>query len=77
MTRKPRPSPCFLDQMEQLRAVDGQKRWRSPDARRLYTWDELHGEIEVYNKRGHHLGVLDPTTGRLIKLPIKGRRIDV
>lgn len=77
MPQKPRPSPCFLDQMVPLGAVDGQKRWQSPDGKRLYTWDSLHGEIEVFDKRGWHLGALDPVTGKRIKGPKKGRRIDV
>lgn len=72
-----RPSPCFLDGMESLGAVSGQKRWRSPDRKRLYTWDSLHGEIEVFDRRGNHLGSADAVTGELIKGPVEGRRIDV
>ena len=41
----------------------------------LYTWDVLHGEIEIFNLRGRHLGVADPMTGDLIKPARKGRRI--
>lgn len=44
---------------------------------RIYTWDSLHGEIECFNKRGYHLGVLNPETGSLIKAAVRGRRIDV
>lgn len=73
----PIPSPSFLDGCESLGAFNGEKRWRSPDGSRLYTWDSLHGEIEVFNKRGRHLGVIDPVHGNLIKDPVKGRRIDV
>lgn len=73
---KARPDPCYLDQLEYLGAFGGQKRWRSNDGR-LYTWDQLHGEIEVFNSRGHHIGVLDAVTGTMIKEPRKGRRIDV
>ncbi len=72
----PIPKPSFLDKCISLGAINGQKRWRSEDNKRLYTWDSLHGEIEVYNKRGKHLGVLNPQ-GDLIKEPIKGRKIDV
>ena len=74
MTQVPRPSPCFLDTMV---PVKGRKRWRSPDGKRLYTWDARHGEIEVFDRRGFHWGVLDAITGRLLKPPSKGRRIDV
>jgi hypothetical protein len=73
---KPIPKPSFLDECTALGAVHGQKRWRSKDLTRLYTWDSLHGEIEVYNKRGKHLGVFDPQ-GNLIKGPVKGRTIYV
>jgi hypothetical protein len=38
--------------------------------------DELHGEFEVYNARGKHLGVVD-LEGKWIKEAVKGRKIDV
>jgi hypothetical protein len=42
----------------------------------LFTWDSLHGEIEVYNGRGKHLGVMD-ANGKVIKTAVEGRKIDV
>lgn len=63
--------------MEPLGAIGGERRWRSPDGKRLYTWDALHGEIEVFNTRGRHLGVLHALTGELIKEAVRGRTIDV
>ena len=72
-----RPEPCFLDAQERIGAPGGRLRWRSFDGERLYEWDSLHGEIEVYTKRGRHLGALDPVNGVRIKGPEKGRRIDV
>jgi len=72
----PIPKPSFLDSCISLGAVNGQKRWRSKDLTRIYTWDSLHGEIEVFNKRGKHMGVLNPK-GDFIKDAIKGRTIDV
>jgi hypothetical protein len=74
---KPIPKPSFLDKLKLLGAVHGVKRWRSADGKRLYTWDSLHGEIEVFNARGRHLGVIDPLTGEPIKDAIRGRKIDV
>lgn len=44
--------------------------------RRLYTWDGLHGEFEVFTARGQHLGTVD-ATGRYTKPAVKGRKIDV
>jgi len=73
---KPIPKPSFLDECVSLGAFNGEKRWRSTDGKRLFTWDSLHGEIEVFNKRGHHLAVYDPQ-GLWIKGGKKGRKIDV
>jgi len=77
MTRKPLPKPSFLDDMESLGFVHGDKRWRSLCGRRLFTWDGFHGEIEVFNKRGKHIGVIHAVTGIIIKDAVKGRTIDV
>ena len=76
MGGKPIPNPCFLDECISIGAVNGQKRWKSKDLKKIYTWDSLHGEIEVFNKRGKHLGAISPQGG-LIKLAVKGRTIDV
>jgi hypothetical protein len=43
----------------------------------FYTWDAFHGEIEVFNSNGRHLGVLNALSGEFIKDAVKGRRIDV
>ncbi len=70
----PRPRPCFLDGM--IKAfVDGDTQvYKMND--KYYTWDGLHGEIEVFNKRGLHIMVLD-AYGNLIKDAVKGRKINV
>ncbi|MGO9744387.1 MAG: colicin E3/pyocin S6 family cytotoxin [Roseiarcus sp.] len=70
----PIPKPCILDGYER---IPGRKRWRNDDGARLFEWDGLHGEVEVYNARGWHLGVMHPVTGEWIKPAVKGRRIDV
>jgi hypothetical protein len=73
----PLPKPCFLDDCEAF-GVRGQKKiWRSSDGVFFYTWDSLHGEIEVFNRRGRHMGALDAKTGEFKKNPVKGRKIDV
>lgn len=71
------PKPSILDDFESLGAVNGQRRWRSDGGKRLYTWDSLHGEIEVFNARGKHLGALDPSSGDWVKDAVPGRAIDV
>ena len=73
----PRPRPCFLDSCDSFGERNGEKVWRSKDKTRLYTWDSLHGEIEMYNDRGIHLGVLEPVNGYAVKPAKKGRKIDV
>lgn len=44
-------------------------------SRLFYSWDYLHNEIEVFNRRGEHIGVLDPLTGEWIKHVVNGRTI--
>jgi hypothetical protein len=75
--RKTIPKPSILDDFEALGAVHGVKRWRSDGGKRFYTWDSLHGEVEVFNGRGRHLGAMDPKTGNWIKVAVRGRSIDV
>ena len=77
MTRNLIPKPSFLDGCTFLGAFSGERRWRSTDGNRIFTWDSLHGEIEVFNKRGRHLGAIDPIHGNLIKDAVPGRSIDV
>lgn len=77
MTVVPIPKPSFLDGCEYLGAFSGERRWRSYDGKRIYTWDSLHGEIEVFNKRGCHLGAIDAITGVLKKEAVPGRKINV
>ena len=74
---KPLPSPSILDDCEYLGAPYGRRHWRSGGGKRLYEWDSLHGEVEVHNGRGDHLGVLDPLTGEMIKPAVRERTIDV
>jgi hypothetical protein len=74
---KPIPRPSILDQFEYLGVFGGERRWRSDGGKRLYTWDSLHGEVEVFNRRGMHLGALDPINGDWVKEAVPGRRIDV
>ncbi|WP_199085875.1 colicin E3/pyocin S6 family cytotoxin [Bosea sp. ASV33] len=71
------PKPSIFDDFELLGAFGGKKRWRSHGGKRLYEWDALHGEVEVYDARGNHLGVMDPVSEDWLKPAVKGRRIDV
>lgn len=71
----PKPVHCFLDGMEKYKVIDGRQTYRTQD--RYFQWDEFHGEIEVYDKRGRHLGALDAKSGDQIKEAERGRRISV
>lgn len=46
------------------------------DGEKFYEWDYTHNDIEVYDKRGRHLGSMDPISGDMYKLPVSGRKIE-
>lgn len=71
------PRPGVLDTCVYLGFIYGERRWRNVQDDLIYTWDALHGEIEAYDRRGRHLGVLDAVSGEPIKPARKGRRIRV
>jgi hypothetical protein len=71
------PRPSILDGFDYSGFVHGQQRWTSDGGRRLYTWDRLHGEVEVFNGRGKHLGVMHAISGDWIKDAVPGRSINV
>lgn len=74
----PIPRGCFLNDADvEYLGFRGQRLWRSRVERRLYTWDALHGHVEVFNLRGRHVAVLDAFTGATIGEAVPGRRIDV
>ena len=51
------------------------KRWKTPKGH-IYEWDSQHGTVEVYNKRGLHLGEYDPITGEQTKSADKTRSVE-
>jgi len=51
------------------------KRWKNPKGI-IFEWDSQHGAVEMYDKRGHHLGEFDPTTGEQTKPADKTRRVE-
>ena len=75
MGGKPIPKPSILDGCEVDGIEGGRKVFKDPQTERYYTWDSLHGELEVFNKRGKHLGSICPITGELTKPAVKGRKI--
>jgi len=67
--------PEFLKQLKRVKSKAGRRRWVDSKGR-IYEWDSRHGELEVYNKRGRHIGVRDPKTGKWTKPRVPGRRIE-
>ena len=49
-------------------------RWKNNDGK-ILEWDGQHGEVEMYDKTGKHLGAYDPNTGEQIKGPKRNRNI--
>jgi hypothetical protein len=46
--------------------------------RRYYQWDHTHGNIEVYDRNGKHVGVMDPQTGSIDHSKrVQGRKINL
>ena len=41
--------------------------------RRYFEWDHTHGDIEVYDRNGGHLGSMNPLTGEMHKPAVKSR----
>jgi hypothetical protein len=74
MPYQPMPADCFLRELDSIGVRSGRTTYCR--GKRLFQWDELHGEVEVYNSRGKHLGVVD-TSERWIKDAVRGRQIDV
>jgi len=74
--------PKFLPGFPDAKVVRGKtpypggkrKRWEMPDGKFL-EWDYMHGEVEMYNKNGNHLGAFDPNKGEKVKNAKKDRNI--
>jgi hypothetical protein len=75
MPYKPIPENCFIRHLERY-FYQERNIWISNDRRFRFTWDSLHGEVEVYTRRGRHVGVMN-CNQQLIGSAVKGRRIDV
>ncbi len=74
MGGKPVPKTGFITGLQHVKR-EGGRRWT--DGENFFEWDSLHGEFEMYNKRGKHLGVCDEQTGAIIKPAVEGRTISV
>lgn len=75
MGGKPRPNPSIVSGMTVAFVEGGRKYYFDAQAQRYFSWDSLHGEFEVFDRRGFHLGSVCPNTGITLKPPVRGRRI--
>lgn len=73
------PDDSFLRRLDLFGVRDGRRVWREGTGghARYYTWDRLHGEVEVFNGRGRHLGAAEALSGRIIKKARKDRRLNL
>lgn len=77
LNRNLMPIDCFPRTLPKFKVEAGNQIWKSVDNKRFYTWDESHGgEVEVFNKRGKHIGVMN-CQGIAIKPAVRGRKINV
>lgn len=66
----------FWNDLDRCRGSGTRTNGEKGRKRRYYEWDHTHGDVEVYNDRGEHLGSADPQTGEMTKPPVPGRKID-
>ncbi|WP_409498694.1 colicin E3/pyocin S6 family cytotoxin [Pseudomonas fragi] len=71
-----RPRPSIVDCFKKDKVEGGRQYYFDPSEQRYYSWDSLHGEFEVFDKRGYHLGSVCPKTGITLKPPVRGRRFN-
>jgi len=51
------------------------KRWKNPKGI-IFEWDSQHAAVEMYDRRGRHLGEYDPTTGEQTNPADKTRSVE-
>lgn len=76
----PKGLPAFPDATRATRKtpIKGgglRKRWKTPNGK-IFEWDSQHGAVEMYDKRGRHLGEYDPTTGEQTKPADNTRKVE-
>ena len=69
-----RPMLCPLIQMPKLHRPR-LLRWKVSDGR-ILEWDYQHGAVEMYDKRGNHLGEFNANTGEQTKPAKPTRKVE-
>ena len=77
--QKKNPTKIESEVWKNLDKVKGQDRKTSGTGKnkKYYEWDHTHDDIEVYDRRGNHLGSMDPVTGEMYKPAVPGRTIKI
>lgn len=70
----PERLPGFPD-AERTEPKGRRRRWIDGEDR-ILEWDYQHGTVEMYDRRGRHLGEFDPNSGQRLKPPDRTRRIE-
>ena len=71
------PGLIKVQKMNPIQGGGGlRERWKDAKGRKIYEWDSMHGELEVYRASdGTHLGAFDPFTGERREDPKDERSI--
>jgi hypothetical protein len=78
ITRIDKMAPSESPIWKSLRGAGGKTRTVGQGkSQRYFEWDFTHGDIEVYDPKGRHLGSMNPTSGAMYKPPVPGRRIEL
>lgn len=70
-----KPKPSVFDGCRRVGIEAGRQVYKNEENNIYYTWDSMHGEVEVFDKNGRHLGAACPISGVLLKPAVRGRRI--
>lgn len=79
VTRSFLPAECWLRSLPVAKILGRRKVYAAANRDRFYMWDQKSGHIEVYNRRGRHLGVATCDDADAVDTTAaeKGRSIDV
>jgi hypothetical protein len=71
---KPKPKPtkqrtanCTRQNSPTWKGYTSKRNGWKTDGSYYYKWDNLHNDIEKYDRSGRHLGSVDPSTGKVYR----------
>lgn len=51
------------------------QRWKDDDGN-IFEWDYQHGHVEVYDRRGNHVGGFDAESGKMVSEAVTTRHVE-